>query len=261
LASNYNIMYLYIYDSFLNNKKYSNVLIRIENRLADLDIKGKICRLNILKNMKEVIEDGVNQGIKTVVAVGDDLTFSKVVNIIAELDITLGLIPVNGKSKIAQILGIPNDEYACEVLAQRLIKRLDLGKINQQYFIDSATIASPAVTLEFDNYKISPISKNSLVSLCNLGFLTDNQTIYKERLSNPADGFLEAVVAPLKGGIFNKLKGAVKQSIFPFTKIKITSQGEPATIIIDQQAVSKTPAEVTVAPKKLKVIVGSKRLF
>lgn len=254
-------MYLYIYDSFLNNKKYAGVLARIESRLADLDIKGKICRLSILKNMKEVVEDGVNQGIKTVVAVGDDLTFSKIVNIIADLDITLGLIPVNGKSKIAHILGIPNNEYACEVLAQRLIKKLDLGKINQQYFIDSATITSPEVTLEFDNYKISPVTKHSLVSLCNLGFLSGNQTIYKERLSNPADGLLEAVVAPLKKGILNKLKGTIKQSIFPFTKIKVGSTGEPAAIVIDQQAVSKTPAIVTVAPKKLNVIVGSKRLF
>ena len=88
-------MYLYIYDSFLNHKKYSALLARIENRLADLEIKGKINRLNILKNMKEVIEDGIEQGVKTVVAVGDDQTFSKGGNIIADLDAALGSIPVN----------------------------------------------------------------------------------------------------------------------------------------------------------------------
>ncbi len=251
-------MYLYLYDTFLNHKKYYNLLNRLENRLADLEIKGKICRLSILKNMKEVIEDGIKQGVHTVVAVGDDLTFSKIVNIIAEMNITLGIIPVNGKSKIAEILGIPEGEKACDVLAQRLIKKIDLGKINHQYFIDSATISSPQVILKFDKFEISPVAKNALVSICNLGFLANNQTIYKEGLSTPTDGLLEAVIAPIKSTLFKKIQ---KQSIFPFKKITIHSKNEPITVTIDQQAVFKTPVEVTVAPKKLKVIVGSKRLF
>lgn len=251
-------MYLYIYDSFLNQKKYFNLLNRIENRLADLEIKGKICRLNILKNMKEVIEDGIKQGVNTIVAVGDDLTFSKIVNIIAELNVTLGIIPVT-KSKIAEILGVPLGEKACDVLAQRLIQKLDLGKINQQYFIDSATINDPDVVLNFEKFQISPVAKNALVSICNLGFLTTNQSIYKQRLSIPTDGLLEAVIAPIKSGFL--IKKIDRQSIFPFKKIIIGSKAEPVTITIDQQAVFKTPVEVTIAPKKLKVIVGNKRLF
>ena len=254
-------MYLYIYDSFLNHKKYFPLLARIENRLADLEIKGKINRLNILKNMKEVIEEGIEQGVKTVVAVGDDQTFSKVVNIIADLDITLGLIPVDNKSKIAQILGIPSEEQACDVLAQRLIKKIDLGKINQHYFIDSATLNSADVTLEFGKYTISPIEKKSLVSICNLGFLSDNQTVYQNNISNPTDGLLEAVVAQAKGTIFNKLRRSMSQSIFPFKKIRVGHAHEPVTITIDQQAVSKTPVEISIAPNKLNVIVGNKRLF
>ncbi|OGY89999.1 MAG: hypothetical protein A2927_01400 [Candidatus Komeilibacteria bacterium RIFCSPLOWO2_01_FULL_45_10] len=253
-------MYLYIYDTFLNHKKYFNVLSRLENRLADLEIKGKISRLNILKNMKEVIEDGVKQGVETVVAVGNDLTFSKIVNIIAEMNVTLGIIPI-GKSKIAEILGIPEGEAAGDVLAQRLIKKIDLGKINHQYFIDSATIDNTDVILDFEKFQISPTCKNAVVSICNLGFLTTNQSIYRERISIPTDGLLEAVIAPIKSGLFKKIKALNKQSIFPFKKITVGSRAEPVTVTIDQQAVFKTPVEVAVAPKKLKVIVGSNRLF
>ena len=252
-------MYLYVYDSFLNHKKYHNLLNKIESRLADLEIKGKICRLNILKNMKEVIEDGVKQGVKTIVAIGDDTTFSKVVNIIAEMDVTLGIIPVNNKSKIAEILGIPAEEKACDTISQRLIKKIDLGKINHQYFIDSATISDTDDVLDFNQFKISPVSKKSIISICNLGFLTTNQSIYKERLSIPTDGLLEAVIAPIKEGLFSRTKS--KQSIFPFKKIMIGSRAEPVTITIDQQTVFKTPVEVSIASKKLKVIVGNKRLF
>lgn len=254
-------MYLYIYDTFLNHKKYFNLLNRIENRLADLEIKGKICHLNILKNMKEVIEDGIKQGVETVVAVGDDLTFSKIVNIIAEMNVTLGIIPATNKSKIAEILGIPEGERACDVLAQRLIKKIDLGKINHQYFIDSATIDNTNVVLDFEKFQISPTCKNAVISICNLGFLTANQTIYQQRISIPTDGLLEAVIAPIKNGLFNKFKSLSQQSIFPFKKITVGSSAEPVTVTIDQQAIFKTPVEVTVAPKKLKVIVGSERLF
>ncbi|PIT90579.1 MAG: hypothetical protein COU22_01295 [Candidatus Komeilibacteria bacterium CG10_big_fil_rev_8_21_14_0_10_41_13] len=252
-------MYLYIYDTFLNNKKYLNLLNGIENRLADLEIKGKICRLNILKNMKEVIEEGIKKGTQTIVAVGDDLTFSKIVNIIADLDVTLGIIPINNKSKVAEILGIPEGEKACDILAQRLVKKLDLGKINHQYFIDSATIDDPNVVLDFDKFQISPTFKDSSVNLCNLGFLTNDQSIYKQKISVPTDGFLEAVITPNKKSFFNNKDK--KQSIFPFKKIMIGSKAEPVTVTIDQQAVFKTPVEVSIEPKKLKVIVGSKRLF
>lgn len=254
-------MYLYIYDSFLNDRKYLSLLARIENRLADLEIKGKICHLNILKNMEEVVNEGLKQGVKTVVAVGNDQTFSKIVNIIAEKNITLGIIPINGDSKIAQILGIPEGEAACDILAQRLIRKLDLGRINHQYFLDSATITNSQVTLHFDKFQISPATRQAVITLSNLGFLTTNQTIYQKKISIPNDGILEAVIAPIKSSFFSKAKKIKKQSVFPFKKIKITSQGEPATVTIDQQAVFKTPVEVTIAPQKLRVIVGSKRLF
>ncbi|MBU1037138.1 hypothetical protein KKF32_03815 [Patescibacteria group bacterium] len=253
-------MYLYIYDTFLNNKKFAGILNRIENRLTDLEIKGKIYRLNILKNMKEMVEEGIKQGVKTIVVVGDDQTFSKMINIIVDLNITLGLIPVSNKSKIAQILGVPPAENACDILAQRLIKKIDLGKINQQYFIDSAIITHSPVTLEFNKYKITPLFKDSLISICNLGLLTSSPQIYRN-ISNPTDGLLEVVVEQTKGGLLNKLKKTAQQSIFSFKKVRINSEGGPATITIDQQAIFKTPVEVSIAPQKLNVIVGSKRQF
>src|SRR3989339_839914 len=100
-------MYLYIYDSFLNDKKYTDSLIKIEKRITDLGIKGKIARLSVLKNMKELITDGVKEGVHTVVAIGNAQTFAKVINIVADLDLTLGLIPIDNNNPIAKILGIP----------------------------------------------------------------------------------------------------------------------------------------------------------
>src|SRR3989339_1961009 len=140
-------MYLYIYDSFLNDKKYSDLLISIEKRLTDLGIKGKIARLSILKNMKEMIMDGVKEGVQTVVAIGNAQTFAKVINVVADLDVALGLIPVDNNNPIAKVLGIPPKVMACDVLASRIIKKIDLGKINNYYFLNTAQIENGDVTI------------------------------------------------------------------------------------------------------------------
>jgi len=100
-------MYLYVYDSFLNDKKYNSLLIKIEQRITDLGIKGRVAKLSILKNMKELISDAVKEGVETVVVAGDNQTFSKVINVIASLDVTLGIIPVVNNNNIAEVLGVP----------------------------------------------------------------------------------------------------------------------------------------------------------
>ncbi|MBT4209685.1 MAG: hypothetical protein HOE19_02095 [Candidatus Komeilibacteria bacterium] len=245
-------MYLYIYDSFLNDKKYADLLIKIEKRLTDLGIKGKIARLSILKNMKEMITDGVKEGVETVVAIGNAQTFAKVINVVADLDVALGLIPVNNDDEIAKILGIPPKVMACDVLASRIIKRIDLGKINNYYFVNTAQIENGNVTIEYKDFKISPITEKSKITLYNFASGIAN--------SSPVDGVLEAVITPIKSSIFGKKK--IEETVLPFTKIKIGSQAEEqVAILTDEQIIMKTPAEITVAPAKLKIIVGSDRRF
>src|SRR3989339_705292 len=121
-------MYLYIYDSFLNHKKYTDLLTKIEKRITDLGIKGKVAKLSVLKNMKELILDGVREGVQTVVVIGNSQSFTKVINIVANLDVTLALIPVENDSNIAKVLGIAPGVLACDVLASRIIKKIEVKR-------------------------------------------------------------------------------------------------------------------------------------
>lgn len=247
-------MYLYIYDSFLNDKKYTDLLIKIEKRITDLGIKGKIARLSVLKNMKELIIDGVKEGVQTVVAIGNNQTFAKVINIVADLDVTLGLIPVDNDNQIAKILGIPPKVLACDVLASRIIKKIDLGKINNYYFINTAEIENGDVVIEYNDFKVTPITNKSRITLYN--FAT-NENI---SASSPVDGILEAVITPIKSRLLGNKK--IAGTVLPFTKIKIGSQAEEqVSILTDEQIIMKTPAEIKVVPQKLKIIVGSDRHF
>lgn len=245
-------MYLYIYDSFLNDKKYTDLLIKIEKRLTDLGIKGKIARLSILKNMKELITDGVKEGVQTVVAIGNAQTFAKVINVVADLDITLGFIPIDNNNEIAKVLGIPPKILACDVLASRIIKKIDLGKINNYYFVNTAQIENGDVTIEYNDFKIFPTTEKSKITLYNFAS--------RETNSSPVDGILEAVITPIQSNTFGRKK--IEHTILPFTKIKIASLApEQVAILSDEQIIMKTPAEIIVVPEKLKVIVGSDRQF
>lgn len=247
-------MYLYIYDSFLSDKKYSDFLTQIEKRVTDLGIKGRIARLSILKNMKELITDGLKSGVQTVVVIGNVQTFAKVINIVAGLDLVLGLIPVESDNKIAKMLGIPPKILACDVIASRIIKKIDLGLINNHYFIGQAELNNADVLIEYDGYSVRPTTTNNNITIYNFA---DRNMV---RNSSPVDGLMEVVITPIKGGVFGKKN--VAGTVLPFSKIKISSETEEqVSILTDEQVIMKTPAEIIVAPQKLKVIVGPDRCF
>ena len=96
-------MYFYIYDTYLADRKYEKVLDRIKTRLLDLDIQGKHEKLTLLKNIDELVEDEVRRGANTIIVVGNDKTFLKVVDAAVKNKVLLGLIPVGeGNDKIGR---------------------------------------------------------------------------------------------------------------------------------------------------------------
>jgi diacylglycerol kinase family enzyme len=247
-------MYLYIYDSFLSDKKYADLLIQIEKRVTDLGIKGRIARLSILKNMKELITDGIKSGVQTVVVIGNVQTFAKVINIVAELDVVLGLIPVENNNKIAKMLGIPPKLLACDILASRIIKKIDLGIINNHYFMGQAELNNANVLIEYDGYSVKPTTTDNNITIYNFA---DRELVSG---SSPIDGKLEVVITPIKSGTFGKKN--INGTVLPFSKIRISTEDEEqVSILTDEQVILKTPAEISVAPQKLRVIVGPERCF
>jgi len=115
-------MYYYIYDSFLNNKKYDKLLSQIESKVTDLEIKNRIFKMSVLKSVAELVTDAIRKGAKTIVAVGNDSTVNLILNLIADKNIILGIIPIENfslkknQSMIAEFLGISNPIEACEFL-------------------------------------------------------------------------------------------------------------------------------------------------
>lgn len=257
-------MYYYIYDSFLNDKKYLPTLHKIEARLMDLGINGRIEKMSLLKSLREIVEDALKKGATTIVAVGNDETVSKIISFLPNLSTTLGIIPIGDNNKIATTLGIPINEAACDTLSSRIIEKIDLGKANDYYFISSLQVAAQReIVIDCGNYHISPLSENGHINIYNFNCITD-ETRENEHLYNPRDGVLEAVFSetPTSTGLFGMFKKQyTRDSVFPFKKIKIKCNKDCLPVIADGQTTIKTPVTVEVAPKKLKVIVGKKRMF
>lgn len=258
-------MYYYIYDSFLNAKKYRKILERIEVRLRVLGIPGKIKRLNILHHQKEAIEESIRRGAKTIVLVGDDRGIVQAIDTLAQHDIAVGIIPLGSEEnvRIARTLGIPPLELACEVLSRRIIARLDLGKIGSHYFLTSAEAQAATFRCVFPRraFCVEPIVAKATLTVVNLSRTPiNNEKIIQ---SNPRDGILELFIRDATtsfADVFRLQKSQKMPSIFPMQTIELT-EPEGATITMDGWRSVKLPVTVAVAPQKLRVIVGRERLF
>ena len=253
-------MYFYIYDSFLNQKKYENILHRIERRIFDLGLSGYVEKLTILKSMKEIVGEAVRRNADTIVAVGNDQTVNKIISFLPNHSTVLGIIPVGEKNRIAHVLGVEEGEKACDTLSARIIEKIDLGKVNNCYFLSCLEIPyEENLTMECENYNIMPLAPQH-ISICNFG------NIFKpglEKMNNPKDGLLEAVITEKRkfslGDLFKQ--STARASVFPIKRIKIKSAGESIPLVADGSTIVKTPVMVEVLPKRLKIIVGKNRLF
>jgi diacylglycerol kinase (ATP) len=86
-------------------------------------------------------EQAVKREFDVVIAAGGDGTINEVVNGIAghEYRPKLGIIPVGTTNDFARAIGVPRSvEAACEVIANGCTVPIDLGRVNDKYFINIA---------------------------------------------------------------------------------------------------------------------------
>jgi len=245
-------MYYYIYDNYLQEKKYQGALSKIESRLTDLGINGKITKLSLFKNLQKNINEEISRGIKTIVVVGDDRTLNQVINIVPSFSIPLAFIPVTTDSKIAKIAGIPYNEEACNILSTRIIQKVDLGAINNNYyFFTYLEMPGDNVSVNCDNnYYINIEGKNNIITISNIN---------SDKITKKEDSQIELTIKHIE----KKFLKAPKEtfSYFKVKKINITSDKSIPILIVDEKRIIKNPIKLSISPKKLNLIVGKNRLI
>ncbi len=248
--------YFYLYDSYLQDRSYAATLIKLETTLTDLGIQGRVGRLTLLKSVKDLVETAIHGGADTIVAVGNDITLSQTAQaVIKHQRITVGFIPLGTQNQIiAPLLGIPTGILACHVLSGRLIEELPVGKINNHYWLQSIiTQGLPIMECE-KSYEVVVESPHTL-KICNL----DNyQGVGVKKLNNKMTALLTPTQQSGLGWFKNNSNAT---SSLPFKELKLTSPEEELSLLVDNYRIIKTPATVSIAPQKLRIIVGKKRLI
>jgi len=231
-------------------------MARIETRITDLGLNGKISRLGLMKNIPDLVSNELRRGAKTIIAVGNDKTVNQVINSLAGSRVPLGIIPIGREhNQIASALGVEPEEAACDVLSARRIINLDLGKANNQYFLTNAIIANQETIVEIDkNYSIE-IMERGQVNIINMP--ANDQGLPENAKFNPQDGILELFIKTKQSKNF--LKKIIGQSVFPFNKLTIINKHHP--VILDGVVKISAPVEISAAGQMLNVIVGKERGF
>jgi len=94
-----------------------------------------------------------------VATVGGDGTINNVINGLESLTCALGFIPLGSENCIARYFGIPSDPIkACKIIISQKTKSVDLGIINNRYFLGFASMGFDAGIIH--DFEKSPKIKN-----------------------------------------------------------------------------------------------------
>ncbi|OZF01980.1 diacylglycerol kinase [Rhodococcus sp. 15-2388-1-1a] len=88
-----------------------------------------------------LLEKAVGSGTEAVVAVGGDGLVNLVVQVLADTDVPMGLIPAGTGNDLARTLGLPLDDpaRAADIVADNVTRAIDLGRTGERWF---ATVLS-----------------------------------------------------------------------------------------------------------------------
>lgn len=255
-------MYVYLYDNFLRQRHFSSLMKSIEVSLTDFGMAGKILRIHNYNDVKSLVADEVKRGAKTIVVVGNDQTFGHVVSRCAALPCVFGFLPVGFENIIASVLGIPIGVGACEVISKRRRTYLDVGMVNNRFFISQLHVLPSKLQVKYDE-RFKVVANNLMeVIVCNLQPFhgeKNGKPGEVEYIVNPQDRKLEAYLRPLTKRWWGGYKSE-EPSIFPFETMEITAP-EPFTVHIDGNVFKEVRLLIKLADCKIDMIVGRYRKF
>lgn len=121
---------------------------QIEETVTYLQNNGWDVKLKLTENQgdgRKFAKEAVTQGLNVVVAVGGDGTINEVIQELAGSQTALGVLPSGTVNVWARETGIPLDNPgAREVLLKGQTRSIDLGRVNDHYFLLMSTIGFDA---------------------------------------------------------------------------------------------------------------------
>ncbi len=125
------------------------VRVILSEKLDQRGWKYKIHETTAQENVRDLVEDALQQGFNMVWAAGGDGTVSGVVNGLVNRDIPLGIIPIGTGNALARELEIPLDvATSCDLyLGDHRIRQLDALQVADAFFVLSVSAGISAMTM------------------------------------------------------------------------------------------------------------------
>ncbi len=264
-------MYAYFIDDWVYDK-YRRTLDRLDLLLTEQGVSGRKVRLSRLSDLGGSIRDCISSGIKTLVAVGNDATASRLLNHALALkqkehfSFIFCVIPVGEPGEVARLLGIQNPSEAPAVLAAHQTRRFDLGLLNQRHYFVTAAVFPKKSALRFRSYTVSSLRQDHHISVCNCDIYRTSAQGAPSKKFTPDDGILEAVIAyrPVRS-LWDRLRGSPDggqyqpESFFPIKRITIKGASKVVSVFADTEKQLTSPVDVEVVTGELEVVVHPAR--
>ena len=249
-----NPAFAYIYDDFLSDRRFERELSILETELARRGIEGQVARLAMFRSARETIIDLAVAGAKNIIFVGNDRTVEKMMWFLPDVDVTVGFIPLTEPVNIAMLFGIPVGLPAADVVAARLVETIDVGKLDDRYFLTEVIVPSTVAALEVEGrYRVSP-AVGGAIAIRNLGSVSGKTPVG----ADVKDGWLEAIIQTKTNE-----EGWFSQSPLNETTIRLKHGSilskEPIDVFMDGHTVNGFSFRLSIVPNKLKVITGKGR--
>lgn len=108
--------------------------------LDELDFELIIVPIKRSQNLGDIIRENA-ENLDMVIIGGGDGTLNGIINSLVESKLPLGILPLGTANDLARTLNIPLAiADACQVIAQGHRKAIDLGRVNDHYFFNVASV-------------------------------------------------------------------------------------------------------------------------
>ncbi|HLC44484.1 MAG: hypothetical protein A2722_04470 [Candidatus Doudnabacteria bacterium RIFCSPHIGHO2_01_FULL_50_11] len=289
-------MYYYLVDpKQFDGKNFEFHQSRLLSLLGEYQVAGETARVTKLRTVEDLVATALSHGASTLVVVGSDETFSKVLTACRGKPLTLGFIPLAGNSGLKGILGIGDLADSVATIAKRRVEALDIAKIGPTHFISNVyfgppTYVDPDRQGEGEGF-LAGIRQALRVETVDIEMVIDGSytvtnpllgaSIINARdnsvgasssiaVGNPKDELLDVVFASKLGSLqvwrnrgllkihrYEQLPGG---SIIHARKIQIKGpDGLP--VYLAGSIIARAPVTVELSPEKVRVIVGRSRQF
>lgn len=245
-------MYSYFYDACLQDRKYERDLALLETRLTDLGIMGKITRLALFRDGLEVIRDEIDEGAQTLVAVGDDSTFRKVLEAVGDSRTVIGYLPISNKSMFGDLLGIPHGTAGCDVLSARLVQDIDVGEVNGRRFLHALDAEISDAVFSCDNLYTVTVKGRAALSMKNLSSPDEAGS------TDPSDGKLTTIVRQSHFSFFGRKSSFSKLFI---SEARLFANRSITVFLDGTEKLQGKEFDIRAIPGRLRLITGKSRQF